>query len=144
METSKNDKKNCLIPYRTVVIEDQTLFRDILVHLVESDSDYSLVGKASSGTEGWEVCRQTKPDLILTDYFMPNMTGAEMASSLRKIGFKGPIVGVTAAIIGNQKDELQSSGVDIVLSKPLTSSNFKSAILQLRAAGKLNKAGEHE
>ena len=120
---------------------------DLTIRLLGEKLLSNLVGEvyvAKDGLDGLDQCSIANPDLILTDYFMPNMTGAEMASSLRKMGFKAPIVGVTAATIGNQIDELLSSGVDMVLSKPLTSKSLIAAISQLMASGKLKKVGGNE
>lgn len=135
METSKNDKKNCLIPYRTVVIEDQTLFRDILVHLVESDSDYSLVGKASSGTEGWEVCRQTKPDLILMDLQIPEPNGIQLGERILQITKDVHILALTSLTDSSTTNRVYEAGFHGYVEKDQPVSVLREAMLTVAEGG---------
>ena len=62
---------------KIVVIEDQKLFRELIVNLVGQDEQFELVGQASTGPEGLELCRKTNPDLLLLDLGIPEMDGSE-------------------------------------------------------------------
>lgn len=68
-------------------------------------------------------------DIVLTDIFMPVMDGYGLTKSLRDMGFEGPIIGITAATIGDESDELIKSGADAVLAKPLEISQLKDVLL---------------
>ena len=46
--------------------------------------DAVLVGEASDGMEGLERVRETQPDIVITDIYMPVMNGLEMIERLRE------------------------------------------------------------
>ncbi|AVR96615.1 response regulator [Pseudoduganella armeniaca] len=67
---------------RVLLVED-----DDFVRAGMADALMTLgcdVTQASSGTEGLSALEQARPDLMLTDYLMPGMTGAELARHARK------------------------------------------------------------
>ncbi|WP_435257679.1 hybrid sensor histidine kinase/response regulator [Thioclava sp. FR2] len=72
-----------------------------------------------NGAKLIEAAREMQPDVIVTDLFMPELDGDEAARALRKEGFSGPIIGLTAAAIGEEADRFTSAGVDLVLYKPV-------------------------
>ena len=85
---------------------------------------------ATNGLEALREMRDQYFDLVLTDLFMPEMSGDELARRLRNANFNGLIVGVTAAGVGDEMDLMKKSGADFVLPKPLLIND-----LQKRLAG---------
>lgn len=74
---------------------------------------------ALNGREAMREVRDQHFDLVLTDLFMPEMNGDELTRRLRNADYHGPIVGVTAASVGDEMDALKKAGADFVLPKPL-------------------------
>ena len=64
---------------RVAVIDDQALMRDAFTMMLEAQPDVVVVGDASDGREGVELCRRRNPDVALMDIRMPNMDGIEAA-----------------------------------------------------------------
>ena len=62
---------------RVAVIDDQALMRDAFTMMLEAQDDVVVVGDASDGREGVELCRRRNPDIALMDIRMPNMDGIE-------------------------------------------------------------------
>jgi DNA-binding NarL/FixJ family response regulator len=62
---------------RVAVIDDQALMRDAFTMMLEAQEDVVVVGDASDGREGVELCRRRNPDVALMDIRMPNMDGIE-------------------------------------------------------------------
>ncbi len=60
------------------------------------------------------------PDLILMDVDMPVMSGPEAARRLREIGYRSPILALTAHDTTGRRDELIEAGFDDQLTKPIT------------------------
>ncbi len=60
---------------KVLVVEDSTVVRELLVHLLGSDPKIQVVGTAKDGEEAVEVSRQKKPDVITMDINMPKMNG---------------------------------------------------------------------
>jgi DNA-binding NarL/FixJ family response regulator len=59
------------------------MFQTLLGELLKDKLDVEVVGVASSGKEGLEMCTRTKPDLVLIDMMMPGMSGLELIKFLR-------------------------------------------------------------
>ena len=49
-------------------------------------------GEALNGEDGLAMIRSTSPDIVITDIYMPVMSGLEMMEQLRNEGFKGKII----------------------------------------------------
>jgi len=68
-------------------------------------------------------------DLIITDYFMPNMNGVEVVQHLRSNGYRGRIVGLTGNTESGMLQAFQEAGTDMVLIKPLQGSILQETVL---------------
>ncbi|MDX2380672.1 MAG: response regulator transcription factor [Acidimicrobiia bacterium] len=62
---------------RVVVVDDQALMRAGFTMILDAQPDFEVIGQAENGREGVEVCRQTRPDLVMMDIRMPEMDGIE-------------------------------------------------------------------
>jgi len=62
---------------RVAVVDDQTLMRDGFSMILEAQPDVDVVGDADNGRSGVELCRRTRPDVVLMDIRMPEMDGIE-------------------------------------------------------------------
>ena len=63
---------------RTLIIDDESLARDLLRHYLSKDERVELVGECSNGFEGVLAIQELKPDLVFLDIQMPKITGFEM------------------------------------------------------------------
>lgn len=70
-------------------------------------------------------------DLVITDIFMPNLDGFGLTEELRARGFKGVVIGATAATVGEEISRLKQVGASAVLSKPLTLSTLRRTLNDL-------------
>ena len=69
---------------RSVIIEDETLFRKLLQGFLETDDRFEIVGEARDGELGLELCLRLKPDLVLLDLGIPELSGEQLAETLLK------------------------------------------------------------
>ncbi len=60
-----------------LVVEDSTVTRMFLVHLLESDPGIRVIGAVGDGVEALEFVSRNRPDVILMDIHMPRMDGFE-------------------------------------------------------------------
>ena len=60
---------------RVAVADDQELVRTGFSMILGSEADIEVVGGASNGREAVELCRRTRPDVVLMDIRMPEMDG---------------------------------------------------------------------
>jgi len=72
------------MPIRVVIAEDQSMVLGALAALLEIEHDIQVVGQAHNGKEALQLTLQHKPDLLLTDIEMPEISGLEVAAELRR------------------------------------------------------------
>lgn len=68
---------------RVVLADDHVFVRDGIKSLLENEANLEVVGEAIDGADALEVIAGTKPDLLIADIRMPNMTGIELVEKLR-------------------------------------------------------------
>lgn len=78
---------------RVLVVDDQKTITDLLADVLET-AGY-LVTTASNGKQGIRALFDTRPDLVITDLFMPSMDGNEF-SRLVRMACDAPIIMLTA------------------------------------------------
>ncbi|MBO4352225.1 MAG: response regulator transcription factor [Eggerthellaceae bacterium] len=86
---------------RTLLVDDQVLYREALRGLIERWPEYQVVGEASNGHEALRLASACHPDLILMDITMPLMDGVE---STRAILEAQPDVTVVMLTVESDKD----------------------------------------
>jgi len=62
---------------KVAVVDDQALMRDGFTMILDAQPDIDVVGDADNGQQGLELCRRTRPDVVLMDIRMPEMDGIE-------------------------------------------------------------------
>jgi two-component system, OmpR family, phosphate regulon sensor histidine kinase PhoR len=80
---------------RVLVVDDSADIREFLARTVLAGEGYDVL-TASNGREGYVLARDLQPDLIVTDYLMPHMTGLDMMEALRAENFDIPVILITA------------------------------------------------
>lgn len=80
---------------------------------------------AENGLDAIDEVKKHDFDLILIDVQMPGMDGHEATDTIRKMGFKKPILALTAHAIRTEYDqEYETVGYDKVLTKPISRSTL--------------------
>ena len=67
---------------KILVIDDHSLFREALVSLFQSTTDFSVVDQAGSVKEGIEKAFHYRPDIILMDFSLPDGTGLDATRAI--------------------------------------------------------------
>lgn len=65
-----------------VLVDDHSLVRDGIRALLESEADLQVIGEGADGTEAITLVKEKKPDILIIDIRMPNMTGIEAVEKL--------------------------------------------------------------
>jgi two-component system nitrate/nitrite response regulator NarL len=68
---------------RVVLADDHVFVRDGIKSLLENEANIEVVGEATDGLEALKTVEINKPDLLILDIRMPNMTGIEVVEKLR-------------------------------------------------------------
>lgn len=113
-----------------LVVDDDKLIREGLVALLKNAGQDVL--EANNGKTGLALALERKPDLVVTDVRMPDMTGLEMISALRadEWGKKVPVIILTNDESNTSINQALESGVTTYLPKSSTPSDIRQQILQ--------------
>jgi DNA-binding NarL/FixJ family response regulator len=68
---------------RVLVADDHMIVRTGIRHVLESESEFEVVGEAASGAEALALTLELHPDVVVLDISMPGVTGLEVAGRLR-------------------------------------------------------------
>ena len=93
-----------------------------------------LGAEVVSGNNGQKAFAQFEPgqfDLIVTDIFLPEMDGYQLTEAVRKVDSQIPIIGVTAATVGSEIEELMARGASKVISKPFSVEKLAAALADI-------------
>ena len=77
-------------PIRVLLAEDQTMVLGALAALLALEDDIEVVAQARNGKEALAAALSQRPDIVITDIEMPQMTGLELAAELqsRQLGMR--------------------------------------------------------
>lgn len=99
------------------MVEDELLLGRLVVRAMEALKGMEAVW-AGTGTEGLKLARSWRPDVILLDLVLPEMSGLELLRQYRREGGKARVIVVTGAWEERIKGAVFSLGADYVMSKP--------------------------
>jgi DNA-binding NarL/FixJ family response regulator len=71
-------------PARVIIADDHVLIRQGLKTMLDRQPDVEIVGEAENGREALELCRASRPDLILMDVRMPEMDGLQATQAIKQ------------------------------------------------------------
>ncbi|HEY2546904.1 MAG TPA: response regulator [Candidatus Acidoferrum sp.] len=102
---------------KTILIaDDNSTIRYLLRFLIEN-AGFKVCAEAEDGAQAIEKAKQTKPDLILLDLSMPNMSGAEASPVLKRMMPRVPIIVFTLHDDSFSRSLAAAVGADLVISK---------------------------
>jgi CheY-like chemotaxis protein len=101
-------------PLRVVVVDDEP---DVclLLRLQLERVGYEVVGEAKDGEEAVRVCAETKPDAVVLDLLMPNVSGFEAIPRLRREDPDVVIIAYTAVAGDFVRNEMSRLKIPLVL-----------------------------
>jgi len=105
---------------KVLVVDDEIH----IVHVVAiklRNNGYEVIS-AQNGAEAFELASQEKPDIVVTDYQMPVMTGLELVAKLRQceVTKEMPVIMLTARSFAIEDDQKQKLQISAFLSKPFS------------------------
>jgi response regulator of citrate/malate metabolism len=114
---------------RTLVVDDDYMAASVHRSYVERIAGFEVVGEAHGGREAIDAVRRLRPDLVLLDIYLPDISGLEVLRALREPG--SPPVDVIAITSAKDVDTLRSAmqgGVIHYLVKPFFFDTFRERL----------------
>lgn len=101
-----------------IVDDDPNVLRGMKKIIPWAELDLEFVGEEQDGQQGLELIRATRPDIVITDIYMPVLNGLDMIEKLRDEGFQGKIVILSGYSDFEYARQAVRLDVDDYLSKP--------------------------
>ena len=117
------DNAKCIL-----IVEDNELNKKLFRDLLEANG-YRTVHTAD-GMEVMDIARAEKPDLILMDIQLPEVSGLEVTGWLKKDDeLKSiPIIALTAFAMKGDEEKILAGGCEGYLSKPISVASFLATV----------------
>ena len=111
-----------------LIVEDNELNMKLFNDLLEAHGYGTL--KTASGIEAIELARAHRPDLILMDIQLPEVSGLEVTKWLKEDDeLKAiPVVAVTAFAMKGDEERIREGGCEAYLSKPISVAKFLETV----------------
>jgi DNA-binding NarL/FixJ family response regulator len=105
------------LPIRVLLVEDNDVFRQALILLLELQDGIDVVGAVSEGNLAVAACRDHDPDVVVMDFRLPGMDGVETTLALAAEYPEIAVVCLTASASPRELDALLAAGAVDCLRK---------------------------
>lgn len=108
-----------------MAVDDQVGVRRLLYEVLKEEYEVIL---AASGAEAVEKVMAQKPQLVVMDLKMPGMSGMQALREMRRLGYDGPAIMMTAYDELDLVDQAKRLGVQHYLVKPFAVDELKRVV----------------
>jgi two-component system chemotaxis response regulator CheY len=117
---------------KIVLADDSRVMRQIVIRtLRQAGYTGHEILEAENGLEAVELVRRETPDLVLSDWNMPEMNGIDALSTLRESGNEVPFGFVTSEGSDGMRERAALAGASFLIAKPFTPEAFQEALAGL-------------
>lgn len=120
---------------RAVLIEDETMFRQLILLTLGKVKDLQVIGEFGLGKPGLEFCLREKPDMLVVDLMLPDINGMEIAREVRRALPDMKILVITAHPSERLPADLMVLGVNGYVDKTEPIEYVLSAVDTVRSGG---------
>lgn len=114
---------------RILVVDDSKAMRMIVIRtLRQSGVEITELAEGGDGAEGLAQVAAFAPNLILSDWNMPNKSGIEFLTELRASGDTTPFGFVTSESNPAMREQALGAGAQFLLTKPFDGERFAEVI----------------
>ena len=111
-----------------MIVEDNELNMKLFNDLLQANK-YETV-QIRDGLQALEIARQEKPDLILMDIQLPEVSGLEVTKWLKEDAelHTIPVIAVTAFAMTGDEERIRQGGCEAYISKPISVTKFLETV----------------
>jgi two-component system, chemotaxis family, chemotaxis protein CheY len=114
---------------KIVVCDDSKAMRMIVIRMLKQCgyAEAEII-QAEDGAEGLQAVKDHQPDLVVSDWNMPNMTGIDFLRQLRADGLSTPFGFVTSESTPQMREQAIQAGALFTIAKPFTPETFADVL----------------
>lgn len=122
---------------RIVLAEDQAMVLGAFASLLELEPDIEVVATATDGREALALVQEHRPDVLLTDIEMPELTGLDVAAALARAGSTTKVVIVTTFARTGYLRRALETGVSGYVLKDAPIGDLVEALRTVQSGGRV-------
>ena len=120
-------------PLRIVVVDDHRFMREMISRMLGREPErYSVVAEAPDAATAIAACQQHKPDLLILDINLPDMSGIDAVPEIRKISPNTRILLCTALVSDERVIDALRSGAHGFVEKTNSWDDFAEGVERVR------------
>ena len=114
---------------KILIVDDSKVMRSIVIRaLRHAGFGGHVLVESPDGKSALNDINQSPPDLVLTDWNMPEMSGIDLLRNVRADGKKMPFVFVTSESTDEMRNIAIAAGARGLITKPFTPESFQAAL----------------
>lgn len=114
--------------YTVVIVEDDPMITELNRRYAERDGRFTVTQTFSQPRRALDWLRHNPADLVILDFYMPQMNGLELLRAIRSAGVEADVIMITAANDAATVEALTRLGVVDYLVKPFAYERFCAAL----------------
>ncbi|RAU94196.1 response regulator transcription factor [Paenibacillus sp. YN15] len=114
-----------------IVDDDFQVLRGLRMIIPWAELDAEFAGEAIDGEQGLELVRREEPDIVITDLYMPGISGIEMIEKLRGEGYQGRFVILSGYTDFEYARQAIRLGVEDYVNKPITVEQIRDVLFRV-------------
>jgi len=114
---------------KILIADDSRAMRTLVMHILRQLGyrGHTMI-EAADGAAALAAVREHTPDVVISDWNMPNMTGIECLQALRADGNQVPFGFVTTEASAQMRTLAREAGAAFLIAKPFTPDDFQAAL----------------
>ena len=104
-------------PVKVLLVEDNDTFRETLELLFGLRDEVEVVGSVASGDQAVPLVVDLRPDVVLMDYRMPGLNGAEATRAVLEAYPHARVVCLSASVTSDEVEEVKRAGAVACVTK---------------------------
>ncbi|TAN56025.1 MAG: response regulator [Magnetospirillum sp.] len=118
----------CIMAKSVLIVEDNDLNMKLFNDLLQANGYTTLQTK--DGREAMDIARKHRPDLILMDIQLPEISGLEITKMLKDDEELKhiPVIAVTAFAMKGDEEKIREGGCEGYIAKPISVSSFLQTV----------------
>ncbi|MBC8061893.1 MAG: response regulator [Clostridiaceae bacterium] len=126
---------------KMVIVDDEEYARKAVLKAIKWEAlGINIIGEASNGQEGYELCINLKPDIVLSDIRMPVIDGIELAERIDREGLGCRVILLSGVQDFNYARAALDANVEGYLMKPLDSLEIETLFSKVKYSIELEKS----
>src|ERR1700693_5049156 len=111
---------------KILIVDDSTAMRMIVKKTLRlAGFEGHTISEVDDGAKALAAIKASKPDLVLSDWNMPNMTGIQLLEALAADGNKLTCGVITTEATADMRARAMGAGAKLLITKPFTPESFQ-------------------